>query len=214
MDTRTNPPPTPARAGASVPGMLAAALSAATSLAPAPAAAQDAAPSPRAEAPHDGQHDFDFVIGRWQAHLRKRLHPLAGSTTWIEYDGTSVMTRLWNDRANMEEFDVSTTDPRAGARTRIEAQTLRLYDPASRQWSLYLVDAGNGRILMPPTVGAFRDGRGEFFDAEQFDGRDILVRYVWTQPAPHSARMEQSFSPDWGRTWEVNWILDLTPSPR
>jgi hypothetical protein len=114
----------------------------------------------------------------------------------------------------MEEFDVSTSDPRAGARQRIQGQTLRLYDPASHRWSLYLLDAAKGKLMLPATVGAFDNGRGEFFDAEDFDGRAILVRYVWTHPAPRSAHMEQSFSPDWGKTWEVNWILDLTPQDR
>ena len=211
MDTRTNflmPPP---RACASA--LLVATLSASTLLA-SPARAQAPAPVPGASAPPDGQHDFDFVIGRWKAHLSKLLHPLTGSTAWVEYDGTSVMTRLWGERANMEEFDVATSDPRAGDRTRIEGQTLRLYDPASHRWSLYLLDAAKGRLLLPATVGAFSNGRGEFLDAEEFDGRTILVRYVWTHAAPQSAHMEQSFSPDWGKTWEVNWILDLMPQTR
>ncbi len=209
MDTHTTPLRALPSARASM--LLAAALSAAT-LPASPARAQE--PVPAASAPHDGQHDFDFVIGRWKAHLRKLLHPLTGSTTWVEYDGTSVMTKLWDERANMEEFDVATTDPRAGDRTRIQGQTLRLYDPASRQWSLYLLDAAKGRLLLPAVVGAFSNGCGEFFDAEELDGRTILVRYVWTHPAPRSAHMEQSFSPDWGKTWEANWILDLTPQAR
>src|SRR5437660_2832745 len=39
---------------------------------------------------HDGQHDFDFEIGTWKTHLRRRLHPLTGSTTWVEMDGTTI----------------------------------------------------------------------------------------------------------------------------
>ena len=165
-----------------------------------------AAPAQGLEPP-DGGHDFDFVIGRWQVHLRKLLHPLTGSTEWITYEGTSVMRKLWDDRANMEEFKVASAD----GRLHIDAQTLRLYDPDTRQWRIWLADAGHGTLSGPPTVGAFKDGRGEFFDAEEFGGRTILVRYVWTQPTPTTARMEQSFSPDWGRSWEVNWICDLTP---
>ena len=26
----------------------------------------------------DGQHDFDFEFGSWDAHLKRRLHPLTG----------------------------------------------------------------------------------------------------------------------------------------
>ena len=171
------------------------------------AAAQVAGAQSPVPAAHDGLHDFDFVMGRWKVHLRKLLHPLTGSTEWIEYEGTSVMRKIWDDRANVEEFKVTSLDQRL----HIDAQTLRLYNPETHQWSLYLVDAKAGKLSMPPTVGAFKDGRGEFFDAEDFAGRPILVRYVWTQPTPTTARMEQSFSPDWGRTWEVNWICDLTP---
>lgn len=156
--------------------------------------------------PHDGQRDFDFAMGRWNVHLRKLLHPLTASNEWIEYEGTSVMRKIWDDRANMEEFKVASLDKRL----HIDAQTLRLYDPDTRRWSIWLADAAHGKLAGPPTVGTFRDGRGEFFDAEDFNGRPILVRYVWTQPTPATAHMEQSFSPDGGRTWEVNWICELS----
>ena len=156
--------------------------------------------------PPDGLHDFDFVIGHWNVHLRKLLHPLTSSNEWVDYEGTSVMRKIWDERANMEEFKVTSLDKRL----HIDAQTLRLYDPDTRRWSIWLADAAHGKLAGPPTVGAFKDGRGEFFDAEDFNGRPILVRYVWTQPTPTTAHMEQSFSPDWGRTWEVNWICELS----
>ncbi len=170
------------------------------------AAAQVAAAQPPAPPAHDGLHDFDFVIGHWNVHLRKLLHPLTGSTEWVEYEGTSVMTKIWDGRANMEEFKVASLDKRL----HMDAQTLRLYDPDAHRWSIWLGDAAHGKLSGPPTVGGFTDGRGEFYDAEDFNGRPILVRYVWTQPTPMTARMEQSFSPDWGRTWEVNWICELS----
>ncbi len=171
------------------------------------AAAQFAAAQAPGVPTHDGLHDFDFVIGHWNVHLRKLLHPLTGSTEWVEYEGTSVMTKIWDDRANMEDFKVTSLDKRL----HMDAQTLRLYNPETHQWSIYLAYAAKGQLPMPPVVGSFKDGRGEFYDAEDFDGRSIIVRYVWTQPTPTTAHMEQSFSPDWGRTWEVNWICDLSP---
>ena len=186
-----------------------AALCAATVLVPAPVRAQ-AAPV------RDGLHDFDFLMGHWHAHLRRRVDPLTGSAQWIEYDGTSVISKIWDGRANTEEFKVAVVardaqTEAAAERPIIDAQTLRLYDPATGLWSLWLADAARGKLTGPPTIGAFRDGRGEFLDAEDFKGRPIIVRYVWTRPTPTSAHFEQSFSPDWGRTWEVNWICDLTP---
>ncbi|MGA8272509.1 MAG: hypothetical protein WB919_13200, partial [Candidatus Sulfotelmatobacter sp.] len=37
----------------------------------------------------DGQHDFDFEIGSWNIHLSRLKDRLAGSTTWVQFDGTS-----------------------------------------------------------------------------------------------------------------------------
>jgi hypothetical protein len=81
---------------------------------------------------------------------------------------------------------------------------------AQNQWSIYLVDLDNGTLDTPPVVGSFTGPRGEFYHQEQWAGRTILVRYVWLDLGAKSARMEQSFSPDGGKTWEVNWICELS----
>ena len=154
----------------------------------------------------DGSHDFDFLIGNWKAHVRRLPDRLNNSKIWIEYDGISNHKKLLASNANFEEFDVTSTDKKL----RIKAQTLRLYNPTSRQWSIYLVDVDNGTLGLPPVTGQFTGNRGEFFDQEDFKGRAILVRYLWLNISPESARMEQSFSPDGGKTWEVNWICELS----
>jgi hypothetical protein len=63
---------------------------------------------------------------------------------------------------------------------------------------------------MPPQIGQFKDGRGEFYAMDTFNGKSILVRYVWTAMTTNSPHFEQSFSDDGGKTWEVNWITDQT----
>jgi hypothetical protein len=63
---------------------------------------------------------------------------------------------------------------------------------------------------MPPTVGRFTNGRGEFYDEEEYEGKKITVRYVWSDITANSAHFEQAFSTDGGKTWEVNWITDQT----
>ena len=40
----------------------------------------------------DGAHDFDVEFGIWKTHLKRLVHPLTGSTTWTEYDGTTAST--------------------------------------------------------------------------------------------------------------------------
>jgi hypothetical protein len=87
----------------------------------------------------------------------------------------------------------------------IEALSLRLYNPQSHQWSLNFASSSGGS-MSPPTIGAFKDGRGEFYNQETFNGRAILVRFVISDIKPDSCRFEQAFSEDDGKTWEVNWI--------
>ncbi|HEY4037688.1 MAG TPA: hypothetical protein VGM15_02610, partial [Burkholderiaceae bacterium] len=65
-----------------------------------------------------------------------------------------------------------------------------------------------GTMGGPPTVGEFKDGRGEFYSQDTINDRAILVRFVWSAITPTSAHFEQSFSDDGGKTWEVNWITD------
>jgi hypothetical protein len=152
----------------------------------------------------DGQHDFDFEIGTWKLHLSRLLHPLTGSTTWVEFDGTSVARKVWDGRANLDEFEAN------GPTGPLEGLTLRLYDPQSHQWSLYWANSKAGTLGGPPNIGEFKNGRGEFLCQDTFNGRTILIRYVWSDITPNSAHFEQSFSEDGGKTWEVNWISTQT----
>lgn len=161
---------------------------------------------PAAFLQHEGAHDFDFLIGKWKAHVWRLPDRLVGSNRWIEYTGISNHKKLLDTNANFEEFDVRSTD----GKLRIKAQTLRVYNPASHQWSIYGVDLDNGQVSMPPEVGQFTGNRGEFFDQEDFKGRAIIVRYVWMNLSREQARMEQSFSADGGKSWEVNWVCDLS----
>jgi hypothetical protein len=154
----------------------------------------------------DGSHDFDFLIGDWKAHVRRLPDRLNNSNVWVEYDGISNHHKLLDSNANFEQFEVTRTDKKL----HIKAQTLRLYNPATRQWSIYLVDLDNGTLDTPPVVGGFNGKRGEFYHQEILKGRTILVRYLWLDLSPNSARMEQSYSPDGGKTWEVNWICELS----
>jgi hypothetical protein len=147
----------------------------------------------------DGQHDFDFEIGTWKTHLRRLMHPLTGSTTWVEYEGTSVVRKVWNGRANLVELEA------VGPAGRFEGLSLRLYNPQSHQWSLNFSNSSGG-TLAQPTIGEFKNGRGEFFNQETLNGRAIFVRFVISDITPNSCRFEQAYSDDGGKTWEVNWI--------
>ena len=169
-----------------------------------PAASQTNAP--QATTAHDPQHDFDFEIGAWHTHLKRLQHPLTGSTTWTEYNGASTVRKIWNGRANLVELEVD------GPTGHIEGLSLRLYNPQSRQWSLNFASSAQGTMSVP-TIGEFKNGRGEFYDQETFNNRTILVRNVFEDITANSYRFEQSFSDDGGKTWEVNWIAVDTRIP-
>jgi hypothetical protein len=176
---------------------------------PSEANAQQQTTTAPAVAQRDGSHDFDFLIGDWKAHvrvLRNRLDGSNDSKDWVVYEGISNHKKLLDSNANFEEFDAYCTQ----LQKRNKGQTLRLYNPETYQWSIYLVDLDKGTLDLPPVIGQFTDNRGEFYNQDTYKGRAIFVRYVWLNISPKSARMEQSWSADGGKTWEVNWICELS----
>lgn len=153
----------------------------------------------QSQTPRDGQRDFDWEIGNWKTQLRRLQRPLTGSTTWVEYEGTSVVRKVLDGRANLVELKVS------GPGGQIEGLSLRLYNPQSRKWSLNFANVKDG-VLTTPSIGEFKDGRGEFYNEDTYNGKAILVRFVITKITQDQYRFEQAFSDDRGKTWEVNWI--------
>lgn len=153
----------------------------------------------------DGRADFDFLIGSWKGHHRRLRERLKGSTAWEEFEGPLVVRKVLGGLGN---FDELTMDRSSG---RMEGVTLRLYDPTSRQWSLYWADSVSG-ILQTPMIGRFENGRGEFFAQEAFEGRSIFSRFIWSGITETSCRWEQAFSADGGKTWETNWIVEFVRS--
>jgi hypothetical protein len=161
-------------------------------------------PTQKSSVERDGQHDFDPLIGAWKYHLKKLLHPLTGSTDWVEFDGTGVCYKIWDGRSQLDTIEVDS--PAAG---HIEGLTLRLYNPQSHQWRLYWANSKIG-VMDPPQIGEFKNGRGEFFAQDTINGKVVLIRFVWTNTTTSTPHFEQSFSDDGGKTWEVNWITDQT----
>jgi hypothetical protein len=166
----------------------------------------DAAGTPSKETPdfHDGQHDFDFEFGSWKVHLKQLLQPLTGSNQWTELDGSSIVRKVWDGRANLGELEVTNSE------THIEGLSLRLYNPQTHQWSIYWANSRDGNLGTPPMIGQFKNGRGEFYDQELFNGASIQVRFIFTEISPNSFRLEQAFSADGGKTWEANWIANFS----
>jgi hypothetical protein len=152
---------------------------------------------------HDGRADFDFFIGHWKAHSRRLRERLKGSTEWDELEGEAVVQKVLGGMGNIDEITINRESGR------LEGLTLRLYNPESRQWSMYWSSNVDG-TLQSPLVGSFADGRGEFYSQELFEGRSIFCRMLCLNITETSCRWEQAFSTDGGKTWETNWIAELT----
>lgn len=150
----------------------------------------------------DGRADFDFFMGSWNVRNRRLRERLKGSTSWEEFGGRTVARKILGGLGNIEEFTMErVSGPRSG-------MSLRFFNPASRQWSIYLADSVNG-FDPHPAIGEFKDERGEFYSQEFFEGKSILCRITWSKITATACHWEQAFSTDGGRTWETNWITDF-----
>jgi hypothetical protein len=155
------------------------------------------------EAIQDGRADFDFLIGSWKSRQRRLRQRLKGSDEWEEFESTSIVRKTLGGLGN---FDEVTMERESGV---FRGVTLRLFNPETRQWSIYWADSV-GATLGAPMVGEFKNGRGEFYDSEPFEGKRIFSRFIWTHDSPNTCRWEQAFSADGGASWETNWTMDFT----
>jgi hypothetical protein len=160
------------------------------------APAADSLPATSAE--RNGQHDFDFLFGRWKVHLKRKV---AGTDRWSESDGYGIYRKIWDGRANLNEFFTERPND-------LEGLTLRTYNRTTHLWSLYWANSRDG-ILSSAQVGKFDHGQGEFYAQDNSDGKSTLVRYVWSKITPTAAHFEQAISENGGRSWQVNWISDM-----
>ena len=156
----------------------------------------------------DGSRDFDPLLGDWDFHLRRLIRPLTGSDDWANLEGESHCRSIWGGRGQIDEL--SLTNLSDGSK--MESLTLRLYNPKAHEWLLYFAGGGNPS-LGTPQRGRFVNGRGEFLDRDEVNGKEVIVRWIWTEIETTTPRFEQAFSADEGETWETNWITSQTRKP-
>src|SRR3954452_13065713 len=106
-----------------------------------------AVPPSAAAGERDGQHDFDFYVGKWKVHNKRLKEPLTGGKDWYEFDAVSTSRKVWGGRANMDEYEGDTPTGQ-----HIQGMTVRLYDPKSHQWRLYWATSSRG-VIDVPTIG-------------------------------------------------------------
>jgi hypothetical protein len=167
---------------------------------PADGRAHEGTPAVSLPSPTGDIHDFDFLAGDWKLDNRRLRKRGVGSNDWEEFPATDHATIFLGGAANVDEI-VFPTKGWSGL-------TVRTFDRAKRQWSIYWINSRNG-VLVAPEVGGFTGDRGEFYGDDEDDGRQVKVRYIWIKRGPDAAHWEQAFSYDEGRTWETNWVNDL-----
>src|SRR5215469_4031635 len=90
--------------------------------APAPFALDD--PERRDKTAGDGRHDFDVLHGRWRVAHRRLRRRLEGDTQWDEFAGSSG---LGTSDDNVIELPSG----------KYRGATVRVFDPATRLWSVW-----------------------------------------------------------------------------
>jgi hypothetical protein len=149
-----------------------------------------------------GLHDFDFQVGRW--HVHHRVKSPGDSRKWMEFEGTCSNRALMDGWANVEDH----TFNRPSGIT--HAVGLRAYDPKTQRWAIWWIDGRDPHgTLDPPVKGRFENGTGAFYSDYTENGKPMRVRFIWSKITPTSAHWEQAYSPDAGKTWETNWVMDF-----
>lgn len=145
-------------------------------------------------------HDFNFLFGNWSVRNRRLKQRGVGSNDWEEFLGISRCEPKLGHAANIDEICFPALE--------WSGLTVRLFDRATRRWSIYWINS-QGAKLFPPVEGGFAGDRGEFLGSDEDNGRPVEVKFVWEKLGPVRARWSQSFSED-GENWETNWIMDFT----
>jgi hypothetical protein len=146
-------------------------------------------------------HEFDFLLGSWKVCHRRLTDRLSGCTEWIEHGGAMSAREVMGGQGIVDDNLI------ASPGGTYHALTVRLFDPASGQWSIWWFDGRSPNRTDPPLVGTFEGDAGTFFAEDVLKRRPIRVRFRWSRAEDGAPRWEQAFSPDGGRSWETNWIM-------
>jgi len=145
-------------------------------------------------------HDFDFYEGSWGIRNRKLKDRLCNSDEWIEFNAKQDMQIILLGLGNTDNF-ITEFDGEP-----VEGRTIRGFNPKTKLWSMYWIDSAS-TVLQPPTVGSFENGIGKFYCKDQFQGKEIIVEFLWDKTDPENPIWSQAFSIDRGESWETNWYM-------
>lgn len=152
----------------------------------------------------DGRADFDFLYGTWHIRNRRLKKVFQGNPEWQEFDATGEVQPVLGGIGHIETFEAVMPDGYA-----LDGLTLRIFNPDTGLWSMHWTDT-RVYTLIPPVVGKFEHGRGQFHGTCRANGMDVQILFTWSGITPTSATWSQAFSLDNGITWERNWEMEFT----
>jgi hypothetical protein len=145
--------------------------------------------------------DFDFLVGQWKVANRKLKQRLSQCDDWDEFDSTLRLEKVLQGLGNIERYFAS-FDGRP-----FEGMALRLFNPATRLWSIYWMDSSSPKMDEHPVVGSFDGALGKFYATGTVGAQEVLVLYQWDKSNPLAPVWSQAFSTDQGQSWEWNWVM-------
>jgi hypothetical protein len=164
-------------------------------------AAGTTTPSSTPSLPTGDLHDFDTFAGGWTFQNRRLKARGVGSNDWDTFPAVSCTNLHIDSVANVDEIYFPTKG--------WSGLTVRTFDTAKHQWSIYWVSSKTG-VMFPPVVGGFQGNTGDFYGDDTDDGKPVKVRFHWIKYSADHLKWEQWFSYDGGTTWEMNWTNELT----
>jgi hypothetical protein len=156
---------------------------------------------------NDGRHDFDWIYGRWKVLNRRRARVADPKCDeWVEFDGHSFVYPALDGLGHVDFLSCEQLPDGA----RLHGMTVRLFDPATRTWTIYWTSSRQPGALDVPVVGQFTGRHGVFETDDVIDERPTRVRYEWMAEDEDAPRWQQSFSLDGGMNWRSNWQMTLS----
>ena len=155
--------------------------------------------TPRIAGAAGPEQDWDWLTGDWDVWHRRLRKRLAGNNDWDEFAGKCS---FWHTLGGLGNIDDDLLYLPTGT---YRAIALRAYDPATKQWAIWWLDGRTAERLDPPVIGGFKGDEGEFTGTDTFNGKPVIVRFRWHEIHSKRPHWDQAFSPDGGRTWEINW---------
>lgn len=149
--------------------------------------------------------NFDFLIGKWTV-LNKRLNErLKNSTEWIEFSAEMETKPILNGLGLMDEMkSTHFGDDFIGL-------SIRMVNPKTNIWTIYWADTSSPEnYLKEQVVGEFKNGIGEFYGKEHYQGKDYKLRFTWTKHTLQTAQWQQAYFDEQNYVWETNWIMEFT----